>query len=201
MAVVLAYSSPAFTILLARLFMREPLTPGKLAAAVLSLAGCALVAEAHRPEVWQVNPLGLAVGLASGVAFAGYNLAGRWSARRFASSWTVTAYGFLFAAGGLALTQIGGEPFSLGTAWEGWGFLVLLALGPSLVGFGLYMLSLRHLPASVAGLVAALEPALTALFAVPILGRGLNGGQWAGAGLIVLAVALAQGGDPPAASA
>lgn len=198
-AVVLGYSSPAFTILLERLLLREPLTGRKLAGAALSLAGCAFVAEAYRPEVWNLNVLGLVTGFGTGVAFAGFNLAGRWSARRFPSSWTVTAYGFLFAAGGLALTQIGGEPFSLGTAWDGWGLLAFMALGPSLLGFGLYTLSLRYLPAGLASLIAALEPALTALFAIPILGRGFNAWQWLGTALTLAAVVLAHRRDPAAA--
>lgn len=191
-AVVLGYSSPAFTIVLARLFFREPLSARKLVAAALSLAGCVFVAEAYRPEVWSVNFWGLLTGLGSGAAFAGFNLAGRWSAGRFPSSWTVTAYGFLFAAAALALTQIGGEPFSLGAAWDGWGLIAFMALGPSLLGFGLYTLSMRYLSAGAASLIAALEPALTALFAIPILGRGFSAWQWLGAGLTLLAVILAQ---------
>lgn len=200
-ATVLAYSSPAFTVLLGRLFLREPLTARKGVGVALSLVGCALVADAFRAEAWRVNGIGIGVGLATGLAFAFYSLAGRWSAQRFASAWTVTAYGFLFAAGSLLVLQslpvfAGGPPlaalFSLGTAWEGWGLLVFLALAPSLSGFGLYTLSLRYLPAGVASLIAALEPALTALFAIPILGRGLEAGQWAGTGLILLAVMLVQ---------
>lgn len=191
-ATVLAYSSPAFTVLLARLALREPLTARKWLAVALSLAGCVFVAEAHTPETWRVNPLGILLGLASGLAYAFFNLAGRWSAQRFASSWTVTAYGFLFAAGALALTQIGGAPLSLGTDWRGWGLLLFLALVPSLLGFGLYTLSLRDLPASVASLIAALEPVLTALIAVPVLGQWLKPVQWLGAGLIMGAVVLVQ---------
>lgn len=191
-ATVLAYSSPAFTVLLARLILRERLTALKLLAVVLSLAGCVLVADAYRAEAWQVNPFGIVVGLGSGLTFAVYSLAGRWSAGRFASAWTVTGYGFLFAAGVLALTQTPAGAFSLGGQWDGWGLLLFLALVPSLLGFGLYTLSLRHLPASTASLIAALEPVLTALIAIPVLGEYLNRLQWLGAGLIVLAALLAQ---------
>jgi drug/metabolite transporter (DMT)-like permease len=191
-ATVLAYSAPAFTVLLARLFLREALTALKLLAVVLSLAGCVLVANAYRAEAWQVNPLGILLGLGSGLAFAAYSLAGRWSAGRFASAWTVTGYGFLFAAGALALTQTPASALSLGARWDGWGLLLFLALVPSLLGFGLYTLSLRFLPASSASLIAALEPVLTALIAIPALGEYLSVLQWLGAGLIVMAALLAQ---------
>jgi len=194
-ATVLAYSSPAFTVLLARPILGEPFTAGKIAAVVLSLAGCVFVAKAYAPETWQVNPVGIAVGLGAGFAFAFYSLAGRWSSKRFASAWTVTAYGFLFAALGLLLTQNGDTLFTLGRQWSGWGILVILAIGPSLAGFGLYTLSLRYLQASVASLIAALEPVLTAIMAIFLLGESLIAAQWLGAGLILLAILLAQSGD------
>jgi len=78
-ATVLAYSSPAFTVLLAGPLLKEPFTRRKLAAVILGLAGCVLVAKAYRPEVWQVNLAGILVGLGTGRVFAIYSLAGRWS--------------------------------------------------------------------------------------------------------------------------
>jgi drug/metabolite transporter (DMT)-like permease len=195
-ATVLAYSSPAFIVLLARPILKEPFTARKLIAVVLSLTGCVLVVRANTAETWQLNPVGIAVGLGTGLGFAIYSLAGKWSARRFSSSWTVTAYGFLFAAGGLGLANLLAQPpqafFSLGPAWDGWGLLALLALVPTVAGFGLYTLSMRYLQASVAGLIASLEPVLTAIMAIFLLGEWLDRWQWLGAGLILAAVVLAQ---------
>ncbi len=193
-ATVLAYSSPAFTMILARVFLREALTWPKVIAVILSLAGCVLVVKAQAPATWRVNTGGIVVGLASGLAFAFYNLMGRWSAGRFSSAWTVTGYGFLFCAAAMAalmaLTQTPAAMFSLGARWDGWLILIALALGPSLLGFGLYTLSLRDLEASTASLIATLEPVITALVAIPLLGEWMDGGQWLGAGLIVLAAVL-----------
>lgn len=205
-ATVLAYSSPAFTVLLAWPILREKLTTRKLLAVGLSLAGCVLVAEAYSPTQWQLKPLGIVFGLTTGLAFAVYNLAGRWSAKRYSSAWTVTTYGFLFAALGLGLTQYfswgatapvaGGflfanPAFSMGTAWQGWLVLGILVI-PTLLGFGVYTVSLRYLQASVAGLIASLEPVLTAIMAIVILHESLEAAQWVGAGLIILAVVLVQ---------
>ncbi|MBI3243839.1 MAG: EamA family transporter [Chloroflexi bacterium] len=192
-ATVLAYSSPAFTVLLAWPVLKEAITSRKLVAVGLSLAGCVFVAKAYSAEAWQVNPVGILVGLGTGLAFAFYNLAGRWSGKRFVSPWTVTAYGFLFAAIGLSLTQRPDTLFTM-KAWDGWTILIILAVGPSLMGFGFYTLSLRYLQASVASLIATLEPALTAIMAIFLLGETLNEKQWLGAALILAAVILVQTG-------
>ena len=82
--------------------------------------------------------------------------------------------------------------FSLGTEWRGWALLLFLAVGPSLVGYALYTHSLRYLPASTAGLIAALEPAFAALMAVVFLGEQLVLTQWLGVALILGAVVLVQ---------
>ncbi len=51
----------------------------------------------------------------------------------------------------------------------------------------------RHGLAARAGLlIASLEPALTAIMAIFLLGEWLDGWQWLGAGLILVAVVLAQ---------
>jgi DME family drug/metabolite transporter len=73
----------------------------------------------------------------------------------------------------------------LGRSTLGWGILLLLALGPTIGGFGLYSLSLTLLPASVANLIAMLEPALTAVMAYLLLGERLNGMQWLGSLCII----------------
>ena len=71
--------------------------------------------------------------------------------------------------------------------------LAILAVGPSLAGFGLYTMSLRYLQASTAGLIASLEPALTAIMAFFTLRQTMNARQWLGAGLILAAVVMVQG--------
>ena len=61
----------------------------------------------------------------------------------------------------------------LGQLWTGWGILLLLAVGPTLTGYGLYNVSLTLLPASVANLIVSLEPAFTAGIAYFLLGERL----------------------------
>lgn len=198
---VLAYSSPAFAVVLGWRWLKEPLTRWKLAAVALSAAGCLLVVNAFEASVWRLSPVGVAVGLATGLIFAGYTLAGRWSASHFASPWTVTAYSFSFAALALAFTQTRQTAFSLGSRWDGWAALAALALGPSVLAFGLYTVSLRHLPAGTASLITTLEPAFAAVLAVALLRERLALGQWLGIALIVAAPFLSELRAPAASRA
>ena len=73
----------------------------------------------------------------------------------------------------------------LGNSWLGWGILILLAVGPTLAGFGLYNVALTYLASSVVNLIATLEPAFTAVIAYIFLGERLSLIQIIGSLLIV----------------
>ena len=72
----------------------------------------------------------------------------------------------------------------------GGGVLVLLAVGPTVVGFGLYNVSLTHLPASVVNLVVTTEPVFTGLLAYLLLAERWSAAQAAGAVTVLLGVVV-----------
>ncbi len=194
-SVVLVYSSAAFTAILARFLFRESLSLTKGLAIAASLSGCVLVAGALQPEVWRLNPLGILTGLFSGLAMSGYSLFGKESARRGMSAWTVLTYTFgiaaviLFVSSKTLPSFLGGVPAgeSLLPVLEraGWAALILLAVGPTIGGYGLYTLSMSYLPASVVNLLATLEPSFTAAQAYFLLGERFSGEQILGSLLIL----------------
>lgn len=198
-ATVLAYSSAAFTALLGWRLLGEQLGPAKIGAVTLSMIGCVLVSGAHDASIWRVNPAGIITGLLSGVAFAAYSLMGRAASQRGLNPWTVLLYAFGFATVFLLGINIGaaqapvGLPtdlFWLGGALLGWAILILLAIGPTIGGYGLYTVSLAYLPASVANLIATLEPALTAGLAYLLLDERFTLPQLLGSLLIISGVVL-----------
>ena len=70
---VLVYSSAAFTALLGWRIFGESFGLWKILAVLLSLVGCVLVSGAWSASAWQVNPIGIVIGLSSGLAFASAN--------------------------------------------------------------------------------------------------------------------------------
>ena len=184
---VLCYCSAAFTALLGWLILKEELTLAKIIAVILSLAGCVFIVDAFNPEVWHLNPLGILTGISSGLFYAIYTLMGRSaSSQRGMNPWTTLLYTFLIAAVFMLVFNLffgtllpGGaqkpaDLFWLGKSVIGWTILVLLAVGPTLLGYGLYNVSLTHLPSSVVNLIVTIEPVFTAIVAFFVLGERLT---------------------------
>jgi len=203
---VLIYISPVFTALAGYRWWGERLDAPQIGAIVLSIAGCTLVSGAYDRAVWQGNLSGILVGLAAGVAFAAYSLLGKASSRRGITPWTATLYSFAFGAAFLLLVQRPdtifwlSRPLATGPeGWRevalGWGTLVVLAVGPTLCGYGLYTVSLTCLPAATANLITTLEPALTAVLAYVFLGERLTVPQLLGGSLIVVGVVIVRLGE------
>lgn len=200
-ATVLVHSSPAFTALIGWRWLDERLDALRIGAVVLSVVGCVFVSGAHDRAAWQANPAGIVIGLANGVAFAAYSLLGKGSSRRGVNPWTATLYSFTLGAAFLLLVQrpdtllwlsgpLAAGPGGWHEAALGWGILVLLAVGPTLGGYGLYTVSLTHLPATTANLIATLEPVLTTGLAFCLLGERLTIPQLLGGSLIMIGVVL-----------
>jgi drug/metabolite transporter (DMT)-like permease len=199
---VLVYSSAAFTALLGWWFLKESLNWGKILAVALSIGGCVLVAGAFDPSIWKANWIGFLVGLVSGLSYAIYSLMGRSASQRGLNPWTTVFYTFGIAAVFLFFFNLLPWKILPGMAlrpsdflWlekdlTGWGILLFLAMGPTLLGFGLYNTSLVYLPSSVANLIATSEPSFTAVVAYLFLGEMLTSVQIWGSLMIMAGVVV-----------
>ena len=199
-ATVLVYSSAGFTALMGWLILKEKLTLTKMLVVVLSLLGCGLVVNVFNPSLWGLNTVGVITGISTGLFYAAYSIMGRAASRRGLNTWTTLLYIFSFASIfmlGFNLLSGGKIPGAaanladmlwLGSEWLGWLILAALAVGPTLLGFGLYNVSLRYLPSSTANLVVMIEPVFTAIFAFIVFGEVLTTNQLAGGSLILGAV-------------
>lgn len=196
-AVVLIYTYPAFVALGARLLFHEPITKVHLAALVLALAGCALVVRAYDPAVLRISWLGAVVGLLTAITHTVYVLTGQHNALSV-SPWTTLAYTMTFGSLALLLLALIADrlaPIERSYLWAidapvAWLILTVIAIGPTLGGYALFTLSLRHIPGKVAGLISVIEAPAATLIAVTLLDEHLEMLQAAGMGMILIAVVL-----------
>ncbi len=194
---VLSYCSAGFTALLGWWFLKERLDWGKILTVILTLGGCVLVSGALDPAVWTANILGIITGVLSGLAYAIYSLMGRKASQNGLNPWTTLFYTFAFAAVFLLITNLAlgsklpgaaalpSDLLWLGNRTTGWFILFVLAIGPTLGGYGLYNVSLVYLPSSVANLVVTIEPVFTAAIAYFLLHERLYSSQIMGSLLIL----------------
>jgi drug/metabolite transporter (DMT)-like permease len=181
----LLYLNPVFVAVLAASLLGERLTRRGLLALGVAVAGLGLMAFA--PGV-AASPLGVGLALFAAVAYAGVIVAGRRLTGQ-APPLRVAAYLMLGAT----------CAFGLGSALTGtlalppeaaWGHVVLLAVVCTALSVGTFYLALPLIGAPKAALVSTLEPVSTVLVAYLVLGELFTPLQFAGGGLILLAVAL-----------
>lgn len=202
-ASVLLYTAPAFVTLVAWRLWREPLTARKIGAVLVSFVGCALVARVYDPAALRLNLWGILVGAAAGFTYGIFTLCSKYLSRR-ALPWTTVLYSLVFGTLFLLPLQLaplpGIEPVDYRALWTQptiWFALLGLCLGPTLGSYALYNVGLRTVSASVASVIATIEPIVAALAGFLIYQQTLEFLQIVGGVLIVgSALALTVGLTP-----
>jgi len=190
-ALLLQYTAPILLMIYGVLSRTERITAGKLLAAGCSLIGCALMVLGHAGGMARISLPGVACALGGAVGFAFYSGYGKSGLSRFDAR-TVLSYAFLFAAGvWLILRPPWKMPLgSLDRAT--WLWIFYLCSVATVLPFGLYLASLRHLEASRANLTATLEPVVASAIAWFVLSETMSGVQILGGMAIVAGVAFLQ---------
>ena len=183
-ATLLANTSPIWVALGATLLFRERLSPAFWLGLAVAMTGVLVVVgndAAFHPHLATGDLLGLVAGFFYGTFFLPSQRARERLPALFA--WWVAAV--TSAAGLLVAAFALGQPL-LGHPPRSWLWLVAVALVTQVGGYLSISYALGHLPASLVSPVLLVQPVLTALFAVPLLGERLTALQVLG-GLIVLA--------------
>jgi len=190
-ATSLFYVYPALTALLGWAVLRERFSRRTGLALVSAVVGAALVsglAEARASISWA----GVAWALIAAVSYAGYALLVKVAVRERPPE-HVLFYSLVFILAFLLLAQpAGGGALFVARPAAAWGVFLLLAIGPTLLGYGLFTLALKRVDLTRASVVATLEPALASLLALVGLGERLAASQILGLLLVVLGAGLAQ---------
>jgi drug/metabolite transporter (DMT)-like permease len=190
-ATVLNYTSPAWAVIFAWPLLGERLNRRKGLALLLTAAGVALIVRIFDAQFLSLNMAGLLWGMGSGLTYGLYGIFGRRALQRY-SFWTVITYAFAAGALFLLATQSVGRIRSAFAQPGAALWLVVLALLPSVVGYGLYTFGLRYLEATVAAILATVEPVMATLWAVIFLGESLTWPQVIGGALVIAGVIVLQ---------
>jgi drug/metabolite transporter (DMT)-like permease len=201
-ALLIQYVAPVLIALYARLVLKEHVRRRVWAALILSLGGLSLVVD-----IWSgiaLDGVGVVAALASAVTFSLYILLAEEAVTR-RDPVSLLALGFTCAAIFWAIVQpwwsfptehlddrIHMEGALFSSTLPVWALLLGVVLVGTIVPFLLLVGSLRHIPATRAGVTAMFEPVAGALVAYAWLGEELSSVQLLGGAIVLVGILLAQ---------
>jgi len=181
LASVLLYTAPAWVVIGSLVFLRQPVGRIQLFLVAVTLLGVLLLSWPQ--QGFKTSLAGIVWGLASGLAYALYYIYGKLQFIRYSPT-ALFAVALPVGAIGL-LPWVSFAPKSA----NAWCSLLVLSLVSTYLAYWFYSLGLRRLEATRASLVATLEPVLASLLAFVWWGERFSPLGYAGAAMIVLAVA------------
>ena len=171
-AAILLYTSPIWVTLMSVLFFKERLTLRRVAALVLAFGGCVLVSGLGGGGL---TPLGLLIGLCSGIGYGLYSILGSVALRKY-EPLTVTTYAFLFSAAGSWFICRPAEMLSIASSLPPLSFaldVLSIAVVTAVAPYLLYTLGLKNTPASKAAIMATVEPLVATVLGIVVFSEPL----------------------------
>lgn len=194
-AATLLYVAPILVAVFARLILREALTPLRLFLAVAVLVGIWMTVTGHAgggegPGLGGVVfAAGIVGGLASALSYTGTTILARWAVPRYGALRVL----FLQLAGGSLVLGLGlplsGQPIEPAGSIAGWSYIAMLGIGSVLLANLAFFAAVRRIEAAPTAVAASIEPVVSALLALVLLGQALTAAGWLGLCLVVGGVA------------
>jgi drug/metabolite transporter (DMT)-like permease len=187
LCVLIVYAYPSLVVLAGWVFLRRAVSAWHGVALVASFVGLVLLVGGGRLSMsW-----GLAFAVAAPVIYTGYILVGE---RAMASVPAVAASAVIMSGTAVAFCIFAAVDHQLAlpaTPGE-WAVGLGIALLPTMVAISFFMAALPRIGGARAALLSMLEPVITVLLAVVLLGDRLSPPQVVGGVLVLAAVALVQ---------
>ena len=192
-ATLLANFQPVFVTLGGWLLFKRRFRRLFLIGMAVALVGALLlVGESHNQSEQQF--FGDLLGMLTAVFYASYFLSVSWLRERFTTP-TILAYAVTVAALILApIALASGEPL-VGYSARGWLDVIALAIVSQVLGQGLIIYALAHLPAHFSAVTLLLQPLVAAALAWWLFAEAPVARQAAGGGLMLAGIVLARRGS------
>jgi drug/metabolite transporter (DMT)-like permease len=196
-SVALVTTNPVWVGLAAWLILAEPPSRRTVAGIALAIAGSLAILASDLggvPAPGRAPSFGNSLALLGAMSMSGYLLVGR----RLNTKLSLLAYvAIVYGVSALAMNLIAGaagEGIS-GLPPEAWLPVLLVAVGPQLIGHTILNWSLRHLSATFVALAILGEPVGSAVLAWLFLGEGFQPLQLAGFATLLTGIAIAATGE------
>jgi drug/metabolite transporter, DME family len=190
-ALVLEYLAPVFIAVYTGCFQREPISRWTGAAIGAAIGGCYLVVGAYNLSIFQMNLPGILSGLGAALAFAWWSVHGEYGMHRY-NPWTVLFYALVVAGIVWNLLQPPLESFMHPYPPAAWGWVLYIAVGGTILPFGLYYEGINRIRATRASITSTLEPIMAGIFSFFFLGEVMAPLQILGGVLVIGAIVLLQ---------
>jgi drug/metabolite transporter (DMT)-like permease len=189
---LLLYVYPVVVGLLASVLFHIPLTRPRVISLGVALVGAALTIGPVGEGDW----LGIGLGMTSALIYAGYILIATRLTRSVDPVWS-SAIITASAASIFALVALV-HGVALPAVLIGWAAVAAIALVSTVVAILSFLAGLTRIGPTDAATLSTLEPAMTAVMAVVLLGESLAPVQILGGAFIVSAALIVARADPPA---
>jgi drug/metabolite transporter (DMT)-like permease len=192
LATVLGNLQVLFVGLVAWLVFKERPSRGTLLALPIVLAGAILISGVIGTRAYGVNPpLGVALGLFTGISYAGYLLIirrGSDDLRRPAGPVALSTASTAVVA--IVVGTLLGELDPI-PSWPSHGWLILVGITSQSIGYLIISISLPRLPAALTSIILLAQPVATVLLARVLLDEDPSLAQLLGVVLVVGGIAVA----------
>ncbi len=192
LATITLYTYPVYVFLIGAAVLDERLTVRKLVALAVAVVGVGLIVGV---DAAGVDPMGIVLVSIAAMAYAVYTTGSRAAVETIGADRLATAAmattGACFLAYGLAT-----DTLFLPTTSRQWAIIVGLAVVGTVVPILLFVNGLRFVEAGRASIVSTIEPVVTVLLGIAVLGERLSPLILLGGTLVLVGVVLIRSGEP-----
>jgi len=186
LAALILYTFPIFVSILAFVVDKEKITRATIGAILLSVAGVALVLG---NSFEGIHPVGVGFAFAAALFYSFYIIIGNRVVQNLPPMVT-SGYIALFAFLSYLVIALTGEGIPLHYTGQAWLAISGIVLCSTVLAIGTFFVGLRLIGSTKASVLSTIEPVITSVCSVLLLGERLTGWQLLGGLIVLLGAAL-----------